>query len=91
MVMYVLYFYLKESDKLKDEDLFRLLSFMRKPAADISRKFKIIPGHLKMDIQPPFEGMQCCLTSNLFEVSLFLFVHSFMYHCLSIVGGPISR
>lgn len=58
----------QESDKLKDEDLFRLLGFMRKPAADISRRFKIIPGHLKMDIQPPYEGIPCCLTSNLFEV-----------------------
>ena len=90
MVIYVLYFYLKESDKLKDEDLFRLLSFVRRPAADISRKLKIIPGHLRLDIQPPFEGMPYCLTSNLFEVSLFLFVHSLMYHCPSIVGGPIS-
>ena len=60
--------YFQESDKLKDEDLFRLLGFMRKPAADISRRFKIIPGHLKMDIQPPYEGIPCCLTSNLFEV-----------------------
>ena len=58
-------------DKLKDDDLYRFLGDMRKPAAAISRKFKIIPGHLKMDIQPPYDGLPCCLTSNLFEVSEF--------------------
>ena len=42
----------------------------------IARKFKIIPGHLKMDIQPPYEGIPCCLTPNLFEVTTHL--------CLSV-------
>lgn len=61
----------QDVDKLKDDDLYRFLGDMRKPAAAISRKFKIIPGHLKMDIQPPYDGLPCCLTSNLFEVEPF--------------------
>ena len=43
---------------------------MRRPAAAINKKFKIIPGHLKMDIQQPAENLPCCLTSNLFEVGI---------------------
>ena len=61
---------LQEGDKLTDEDLYRFLGEMRRPAAAINKKFKIIPGHLKMDIQQPQENLPCCLTSNLFEVSI---------------------
>ena len=28
------------------------------------------PGNLKVDISAPFENMPCCLTSNLWEVSV---------------------
>ena len=58
----------QESDKLTDEDLFRFLVEMKKPTAVLSRKFKSIPGNLKVDISAPVENMHCCLTSSLWEV-----------------------
>ncbi|KAL5487361.1 hypothetical protein EMCRGX_G019952 [Ephydatia muelleri] len=64
-------FFKQESDKLSEEDMFRFLLEMKKPAAVLSRKFKSIPGNLKIDISAPFENLQCCLTSNLWEVDPF--------------------
>ena len=34
----------QESDKLSEEDMFRFLLEMKKPAAVLSRRFKSIPG-----------------------------------------------
>ena len=78
--------YLQEGDRLTDEDLYRFLGEMRRPAAAINKKFKIIPGHLKMDIQQPAENLSCCLTSNLFEVNKAKFAvtiirYMYMYCC----------
>ena len=64
-------FFKQESDKLSDEDLFRFLGEMKKSSAAFSRKFKSIPGNLKVDISSPFESMPCCLTSNLWELEPF--------------------
>lgn len=64
-------FFKQESDKLLDEDLFRFLGEMKKQSAMLSRKFKNIPGNLKVDISAPYENMPCCLTSNLWEVEPF--------------------
>lgn len=70
----------QEGDKLTDEDLYRFLGEMRRPAAAINRKFKIIPGHLKMDIQQPAENLPCSLTSNLFEVNVTMLAQCHWYH-----------
>jgi len=67
----LLYVHLQEGDKLRDDDLFRFLGEMRKSSAVFSRKFKSIPGNLKVDISAPFENMPCCLTSNLWEIDPF--------------------
>ena len=44
---------------------------MKKSTAVFSRRFKSIPGNLKLDISAPYDNMPCCLTSNLWEVEPF--------------------
>lgn len=61
----------QESDRLSDEDLFRMLTEMKKSSASMNRKFRSIPGNLKVDISAPGENMPCCLTSNLWEIDPF--------------------
>ena len=56
---------------MSDEDLFRFLGEMKKSTAVFSRRFKSIPGNLKLDISAPYNNMPCCLTSNLWEVEPF--------------------
>lgn len=49
----------QESDRLSDEDLFKVLLDVKKPAS-LSKKLKCIPGIIKIDISPcPLEVANC--------------------------------
>ncbi len=48
-----------------------MLSEMKKSSASMNRKFRSIPGNLKVDISAPGDNMPCCLTSNLWEIDPF--------------------
>ncbi|XP_028405418.1 dedicator of cytokinesis protein 7-like [Dendronephthya gigantea] len=60
-------FFKQESDKLKDDDLFKFLADLRRPSS-LLKRLKCIPGVLKLDISPPGEKPPYCLTSELQQV-----------------------
>uniref|UniRef100_A0A7M5X2J4 Dedicator of cytokinesis protein 7 n=2 Tax=Clytia hemisphaerica TaxID=252671 RepID=A0A7M5X2J4_9CNID len=61
-------FFKQESEKLSDEDLFKLLADLRRPNS-LLRKLKCITGLLKLDITPPQENLKYCLTPELIPVA----------------------
>ena len=61
-------FFKQESEKLSDEDLFKLLADLRRPNS-LLRKLKCIQGLLKLDITPPPDNLKYCLTPELLQVS----------------------
>ncbi|XP_020629756.1 dedicator of cytokinesis protein 7-like [Orbicella faveolata] len=60
-------FFKQESDKLKDEDLYKFLADLKRPSS-VLKRLKCIPGTLKLDISPPGEKPPYCLTSELHQV-----------------------
>lgn len=63
-------FFKQESEKLSDDDLFKLLADLRRPNS-LLRKLKCIQGLLKLDITPPQENLKYCLTPELIPVAPF--------------------
>uniref|UniRef100_A0A1B6EVF4 Dedicator of cytokinesis protein 7 n=1 Tax=Cuerna arida TaxID=1464854 RepID=A0A1B6EVF4_9HEMI len=57
-------FFKQESDKLRDEDLYKFLQDLKRPCS-VLKKLKSIPGVLKLDISPFSEDVKGCLTPEL--------------------------
>ncbi|XP_075219096.1 dedicator of cytokinesis [Lycorma delicatula] len=57
-------FFKQESDKLRDEDLYKFLQDLKRPCS-VLKKLKCIPGSLKLDISPLTEDIKNCLTPEL--------------------------
>jgi len=60
-------FFKQESDRLSDEDLFKILADLRRPSS-LVRRLKCIPGTLKLDISAPPDKLMYCLTPELLKV-----------------------
>ncbi|XP_025407791.1 dedicator of cytokinesis protein 7 isoform X2 [Sipha flava] len=59
-------FFKQETDKLKDDDLYKLLPELKKPSSCPSKKLKNLNGLLKLDISPcPTDDVKQCLTPDL--------------------------
>lgn len=56
-------FFKQESDKLRDEDLYKFLQDLKRPLQ--LKKLKCIPGVLKLDISPCPEELRGCFTPEL--------------------------
>lgn len=64
-------FFKQESEKMKDEDLYKFLPELKRPAA-VMKKYKYIPGSIKLEISPFQEEMPNCLTPELAKVDPYL-------------------
>nr|CAD7402776.1 unnamed protein product [Timema poppensis] len=53
-----------ESDRLRDEDLYKFLQDLKRPCS-VMKKLKCIPGTLKLDISPCPDELRYCLTTEL--------------------------
>ncbi|XP_055858913.1 dedicator of cytokinesis protein 7 isoform X2 [Episyrphus balteatus] len=60
-------FFKQESDKMKDEDLYKFLPELKRPAA-VMKKYKCIPGSIKLEISPCPEDVKCALSPELAKV-----------------------
>ncbi|XP_059491152.1 dedicator of cytokinesis protein 7 isoform X2 [Neocloeon triangulifer] len=60
-------FFKQEGDKLRDEDLFKFLQDLKRPAV-LMKKLKCIPATLKLDISPCPEEFKYCLTPELAQL-----------------------
>jgi hypothetical protein len=58
------YYCLQESDRLRDEDLFKFLQDPKRPCS-VMKKLKCVPGVLKLDISPCPDEPKNCLTPEL--------------------------
>lgn len=57
-------FFKQESDRLRDDDLYKFLQDLKRPCS-VMKKLKCIPGTLKLDISPCPEEPKYCLTPEL--------------------------
>nr|CAD7401942.1 unnamed protein product [Timema cristinae] len=57
-------FFKQESDRLRDEDLYKFLQDLKRPCS-VMKKLKCIPGTLKLDISPCPDELRYCLTTEL--------------------------
>lgn len=48
-------FFKQEAEKMKDEDLFKFLPELKRPGA-VAKKYKCIPGSVKLEVSPYSEG-----------------------------------
>ncbi|XP_037960753.1 dedicator of cytokinesis protein 7 [Teleopsis dalmanni] len=60
-------FFKQESDKMKDEDLYKFLPELKRPGA-VMKKYKCIPGSIKLEISPCPEDVKNALTPELAKV-----------------------
>lgn len=60
-------FFKQESDKMKDEDLYKFLPELKRPGA-VMKKYKCIPGSIKLEISPCPEDLKYVLTPELAKV-----------------------
>lgn len=56
---------------MKDEDLYKFLPELKRPAS-VMKKYKYIPGSIKLEISPCPENIPNCLTSELARVDPYL-------------------
>ena len=61
-------FFKQESDKLSDDDLFRNLAEMKKTNSILNRKFRSIPGNLKVGMTRMMQN-DVMITSSQFVMS----------------------
>ncbi|XP_056378742.1 dedicator of cytokinesis protein 8 isoform X2 [Hyla sarda] len=61
-------FFKQEGDRLSDEDLFKQLVDHKR---SLQKRAKCIPGLLKLEISPVYEGLSGCLTPELLPVKPF--------------------
>ena len=62
------FFLRHESDKMKDEDLYKCLHELKRPA-NLSKKFKSVPGQMVIEISPAPEDVPYTLTPELAKVN----------------------
>ncbi|XP_053694976.1 dedicator of cytokinesis protein 7 [Sabethes cyaneus] len=60
-------FFKQESDKMKDEELYKFLPELKRPGA-LMKKHKCIPGSIKIEISPIPEDLKCSLTPELAKI-----------------------
>ncbi|XP_066997234.1 dedicator of cytokinesis protein 7 [Anabrus simplex] len=61
-------FFKQESDKLRDEDLYKFLQDLKRPCS-VMKKLKCIPGTLKLDVSPCPDEVKYCLTPELAKLN----------------------
>lgn len=61
-------FFKQEGERLKDEDLYKLLAELRRPGSNLKR-LKCLPGILKLDLSPKPEELPRCLDTDLQKLS----------------------
>ncbi|KAG8455210.1 hypothetical protein GDO86_001415 [Hymenochirus boettgeri] len=59
-------FFKQEGDKLSDDDLFKHLAEYRR--STLQRRIKSIPGLLKLEVSPIYDGLGSCVTPELLPV-----------------------
>jgi hypothetical protein len=59
-----MFYNIQESDRLRDEDLFKFLQDLKRPCS-VMKKLKCVPGTLKLDISPCPDEPKYCLTPEL--------------------------
>ncbi|KAG4065416.1 hypothetical protein HA402_002814 [Bradysia odoriphaga] len=64
-------FFKQESEKMKDDDLYKFLPELKRPGAVI-KKYKCIPGSIQLDISPCPEDVKNALTPELAKVSPYI-------------------
>ncbi|EDW71168.1 uncharacterized protein Dvir_GJ16211, isoform A [Drosophila virilis] len=60
-------FFKQEADKMKDEDLYKILPELKRPSTVI-KKYKCIPGSIKLEISPCVEDVTNALTPELAKI-----------------------
>ncbi|XP_017954547.1 dedicator of cytokinesis protein 6 isoform X2 [Drosophila navojoa] len=60
-------FFKQEPDKMKDEDLYKILPELKRPSTVI-KKYKCIPGSIKLEISPCVEDVTNALTPELAKI-----------------------
>jgi hypothetical protein len=60
-------FFKQEQDKMKDEDLFKFLPELKRPGS-VMKKYKCIPGSIKLEISPCPEDLKYVLTPELAKI-----------------------
>ncbi|XP_065358004.1 dedicator of cytokinesis protein 7 isoform X2 [Calliphora vicina] len=60
-------FFKQETDKMKDEDLYKFLMELKRPSSAM-KKYKCIPGSIKLEITPCSEDVKNALTPELAKV-----------------------
>ncbi|XP_014207564.1 dedicator of cytokinesis protein 7 [Copidosoma floridanum] len=61
-------FFKQESERLRDEDLYKLLIELRRPGSNL-KKLKCLPGILKLDLSPRPDELPRCLDPDLRRLS----------------------
>lgn len=64
-------FFKQEADKMKDEDLYKFLFELKRPSSAI-KKYKCIPGSIKLEISPCPDDMRNALTPELAKVEPYI-------------------
>lgn len=62
------HFLKQESDKMKDEDLYKFLPDLKRPSG-LSKKYKIIPGSIVLEVSPCPEEVKCSLSPELAKIN----------------------
>lgn len=57
-------FFKQESEKMKDEDLYKFLPELKRPAS-VMKKYKYIPGSIKLELSPAPDDVMYALTPEL--------------------------
>ena len=63
-------FFKQESDKMKDEDLYKFLPDLKRPSGSM-KKYKCIPGSIKVEILPCIDEVKYALTPELAKLEPF--------------------
>ncbi|KAH8283104.1 hypothetical protein KR054_012188, partial [Drosophila jambulina] len=61
-------FFKQEADKMKDEDLYKILPELKRPNS-VMKKYKCIPGSIKLEISPCIEDAKNSLTPELAKIN----------------------
>lgn len=61
-------FFKQEADKMKDEDLYKLLPELKRPNS-VLKKYKCIPGSIKLEISPCVEDVPNAITPELAKIN----------------------
>ncbi|EDW10995.1 dedicator of cytokinesis protein 6 isoform X2 [Drosophila mojavensis] len=60
-------FFKQEPDKMKDDDLYKILPELKRPST-VMKKYKCIPGSIKLEISPCVEDVTNALTPELAKI-----------------------